>query len=64
MTGKFNTAFAVTCCNLENDSKASKQNTHTHTPPHAMHKHTKMRHECYCSFTVQKKEVKNVLWYN
>ena len=56
MNGKFNTAFAVTCCNLENDSKASKQNnTHKHT-----HTHTKMGHECYCFLTVQRKEVKNV----
>ena len=37
MNGKFNTAFAVIWHNLENDSKASKQNnthtrnTHTHT---------------------------------
>ena len=63
MNGKFNTAFAVTCRNLENDSKASKQNnTHTHTHTHThLHTHTKMGHECYCFLTVHKKEVKNVL---
>ena len=32
MNGKFNTAFANTHSNLENDAKASKQNnTHTYT---------------------------------
>ena len=33
MNGKFNTAFSVTCYNLGNDSKASKQNN-THTLTH------------------------------
>lgn len=51
MNGKFNTAFAITHSNLENDSKASKQNnTHIHT-------HTKTGHEWCCFFILQKERI-------